>query len=36
MIGFGSQSATEILKIGLQSAMGLQTTTDYKVIQYTD
>ena len=34
MIGFGVQSATKILKNGLQSAMRLQTTTDYKVIKY--
>ena len=33
-IGFGLQSATKILKNGLQSTMGLQTVTDYKVIQY--
>ena len=31
-IGFGLQSATKVLKIGLQSAMGLQTSAslDYK------
>ena len=35
MIGFGLQSASKILKIGLlQSAIGLQTAADYKMIQY--
>ena len=34
VIGFGLQSATRILKNGLQSAMESQTMTDYKVIQY--
>ena len=33
VIEFGLQSATKILKNGLWSAMGLQTATDYKVIQ---
>ena len=34
MIEFGLQSATNILKNRLQSQMGLQSVTDYKVIQY--
>ena len=34
MIESGLQSATNILKNGLQSQMGLQSVTDYKVIQY--
>ena len=34
VISFGLQSVTKILKNWLQSAMGLQTATDYKVIQY--
>ena len=34
VIGLGSQSATKIFKNGLQRAMGLQTATDCKVIQY--
>ena len=33
VIGFGLKSATKIVKNGLQSAMRLQTATDYKVIQ---
>ena len=35
MIGFGLQSAAKILKIGLQSLMGLQlvTSLDYKLRQ---
>ena len=34
VIGFGLQSATKNFKKGLQSTMGLQTATDFKVIQY--
>ena len=34
VIEFGLQSATNILKNGLQSQMGLQSVTDYKAIQF--
>ena len=36
MIGFGLQSATKLLKIGLQTAMRLQSATSlhYKLWQY--
>ena len=35
VIWFGLLSATKNFKNGLQSAMGLQSATDYKVILYT-
>ena len=33
VIEFGLQSVTKVLENGLQNAMGLQITADYKVIQ---